>query len=328
LLSLLVVAIFGAAGAFAPGLVVLSALYGVNRFAGSASWGAMLKLVPTWFAPARIGTAVGILSLSYVGGSAIATLLAATIAGSGGGWRSVMGVPAAVLSVISLLCFFTVQAGPRAAVSGPRASSGVPALVPVLHKLFRRPQFLATCALSFTLTLLRESFNNWSFDYLRSIQGGHPSFLVAGLQSVGFDVAGGVSIVAAGFAYDRARPERRRWLMFTCLLALSVVIATLAPVGEASTAGAAVLVGAIGLLVYGPYSLLAGALAIESGGKEAAATAAGIIDGVGYVAGALAGSALGKLLDIGGYALGFRCLAAITVVSAVLSLGLKPEPRE
>jgi sugar phosphate permease len=77
-------------------------------------------------------------------------------------------------------------------------------------------------------------------------------------------------------------------------------------------------------LVYGPYSLLAGALAIESGGKEAAATAAGIIDGVGYVAGALAGTVLGRLLDVGGYTLGFRVLAGVTLVSAGIALGLEP----
>jgi sugar phosphate permease len=329
LLSLLVVAIFGAAGAFAPGIAVLSVLYGVNRFAGSASWGAMLKLVPTWFGPARTGTAVGILSLSYVGGSAIATLLAARIVTSGGGWRAVMGLPAAVLAVILVVCFFTVRAGPRAAPSAAAAPADddgrrSPPVGPALAKLFVRPQFLATCALSFTLTLLRESFNTWSFDFLVSIQGGHPSVMTAGLQSTGFDLAGGVSILAAGVAYDRVRPDRRRWLMAGCLGALSIVVASLAPVGAKSTAGATALVALVGLLVYGPYSLLAGALAIESGGKEAAATAAGIIDGIGYVAGALAGSALGKLLDMGGYALGFQWLAGITVVSAVISLGLKP----
>jgi sugar phosphate permease len=326
LLSLLVVAIFGAAGAFAPGIAALSLLYGVNRFAGSASWGAMLKLVPTWFGPARTGTAVAILSLSYVGGSAIATLLAARIATSGGDWRAVMGLPAVVLGLILVLCFFTVRAGPReeTATAGPKAER--PALGPVLAGLFVRPQFLATCALSFTLTLLRESFNTWSFDFLVSIQGGHPSVMMAGLQSVGFDIAGGVSILAFGVAYDKVRPERRRLLMCGCLGVLSLVVAALAPVGAASTSGAAVLVGLVGLFVYGPYSLLAGALAIESGGKQAAATAAGIIDGVGYVAGALAGSALGKLVDIGGYALGFNCLAVITVVSAVISLGLRAAP--
>src|SRR5262249_31759703 len=68
LLSLVVVALFGAAGAFSSGLFALTLLYGVNRFAGSAGWGSMLKLIPTWFGPARTGTAVGVLSLSYVAG--------------------------------------------------------------------------------------------------------------------------------------------------------------------------------------------------------------------------------------------------------------------
>src|SRR2546422_8155684 len=46
----------------------------------------------------------------------------------------------------------------------------------------------------------------------------------------------------------------------------------------------------------------------------------GMIDGVGYVGGSLSGSALGWLLDRGGYSLGFTCLAALTLISAVLSL--------
>ena len=48
LLSLGAVAVFGAAGAFAPGIGALMIVYGLNRFAGSAAWSAMVKLVPTW----------------------------------------------------------------------------------------------------------------------------------------------------------------------------------------------------------------------------------------------------------------------------------------
>src|SRR6185437_4616098 len=87
-LSMLLVAVFGAAGAFSPGLVALTVAYGLNRYAGSASWGAMLKLVPTWFGPARMGTAVGVLSLSYLSGGMLATFLAAEVVSKGGGWRA------------------------------------------------------------------------------------------------------------------------------------------------------------------------------------------------------------------------------------------------
>jgi sugar phosphate permease len=120
------------------------------------------------------------------------------------------------------------------------------------------------------------------------------------------------------------RPERRPWLMAGCLTLLALVVAALPIVAAQSTGGAAALVALVGLLVYGPYSLLAGALAVESGGKAAAATAAGIIDGVGYVAGALAGVVLGKILDVGGYTLGFHLLAGVTVISAVIALSLRP----
>jgi sugar phosphate permease len=85
-----------------------------------------------------------------------------------------------------------------------------------------------------------------------------------------------------------------------------------------------VLVGIVGLLVYGPYSLLSGVLAVESGGAALAATAANVIDGVGYVGAILAGATLGTLLDRGGYSLGFGVLACLTGVSAFLALGLRP----
>jgi sugar phosphate permease len=326
LISLLSVALFGAAGAFSPGLGVLALMYGANRYVGSASWGAMLKLVPSWFRARATGTAVGVLSLSYLGGGALATLLARQILGYGGGYRAVMGVPSIFLAAILAVCFFMVRAGPRGDAG---ESKGAPkeeqaALATALAALFRQRQFLVTCALSFTLTLMRESFNTWSVDFLVSIQAGKPSVMTAALQSTGFDLAGFPSILAAGVAYDRMRPERRPWLMAGCLALLALVVALLPGVAARSTGGAAALVALVGLLVYGPYSLLAGALAVESGGKAAAATAAGIIDGVGYVAGALAGVVLGKILDVGGYTLGFHLLAGVTVISAAIALSLRP----
>lgn len=327
LVSLAAVALFGAAGAFAPGLVALTVFYGLNRFAGSAAWGAMLKLVPSWFGRARTGTVVGLLSLSYVAGGAIATLFARQIVTSGGSWRAVMGVPSVALIAIGVLCVFLVRSGPLEQTPAASASRDPGARRPPLAAaaaLLRRPQFLIVCALSFTITLMRESFNTWSVDFLVSIQGGAPSLATAALQSTGFDLAGVISIVAAGMAYDRVQPARRRWWMAGSLAVLAMVLAVLPRAAAIRPLYGAVLVGLIGLLVYGPYSLLAGALAVESGGSEQAATAAGIIDGAGYLAGALAGAALGRVLDLGGYSLGFNLLAVITGASALIALALRP----
>ena len=219
-----------------------------------------------------------------------------------------------------------VKRGPREAAPVAvdlRAREGGGPLAATIA-LLKRPQFVVVCALSFTVTLMRESFNTWSVDFLISIQGGAPSLATAALQSTGFDLAGVISIVAAGYAYDRIDPRRRGWWMAGTLAVLAGVIAVLPHAAAARPVHGAVLVGAIGLLVYGPYSLLAGALAVESGGAEQAATAAGIIDGAGYLAGALAGAALGRVLDVGGYSLGFHILAGITAISALIALALRP----
>jgi sugar phosphate permease len=82
-------------------------------------------------------------------------------------------------------------------------------------------------------------------------------------------------------------------------------------------------IGLIGFLSYGPYSLLAGALAVEIGGKELVGTVAGLVDSTGYLATILAGRYFGKLLDYGGYQLGFHVLAGVTLVAAFLCLGLR-----
>jgi|HubBroStandDraft_1064217.scaffolds.fasta_scaffold01659_6 MFS transporter, OPA family, glycerol-3-phosphate transporter len=320
LLSMVLVSIFGVAGALAPGLFGLMIFYGLNRFAGAAGWGAAIKLVPTWFGVVRTATVIAVLSLSYVVGGVLATLLARQIVTFGGGWRAVMGIPSAVLLIAVLACAFLVRAGPRHP-QHKASSDGVNRTA--LFALLRKPQFLIACGLSFAVTLLRESFNTWAVDFLTSVQTGTQSVAAAALHSIGFDLAGAGAIVVAGLAYDRIRAARRRWLMAGTLLVLAVVLAILPGAAKGNLLVATWLLGFVGLLVYGPYSLLSGVLAIESGGAALAATAANVIDGVGYLAAILAGVTFGKLLDVGGYALGFGALAAITGAAALLALGLR-----
>ena len=80
--------------------------------------------------------------------------------------------------------------------------------------------------------------------------------------------------------------------------------------------------GIIGFLTYGPYSLLGGTLAVEVRGPRSAGTISGFVDGVGYLAGILAGAQFGKIVDVGGYAVGFKALAALAFVSAILCFAL------
>jgi sugar phosphate permease len=167
---------------------------------------------------------------------------------------------------------------------------------------------------------MREAVNNWSVDFLVEVQGPRGSVAKAALGSIGFDLAGAIAIVVNGFLYDRLSQRGRGRLMAVNLVLLTVVLVVLPSAASASLFLGAALLGAVGLLVYGPFSLLSGVIAVETGAARLAATAAGIIDGVGYLAAVLAGAALGRVIDIGGYRTGFGMLAAIVGVAALIAL--------
>jgi sugar phosphate permease len=323
LAALLAVALFGALGAFSPTLGMLAVIYGLNRFAGSAGWGAMVKIVPTWFGVTRSATVIGVMSLSYVLGGVAATLLAREIVTLGGGWRAVMGYPSLVLLLLLVFCAVFVRTGPLHPHTERPADAPPGDRWSELGQLLRKPQFIFACAVSFAVTLLRDSFNHWSVDFLTEAQGERGSVATAALHSIGFDLAGAIAILGNGFLYDRIAPERRGWLVASSLGFLALVLLILPAVATESLLLGALLLGAVGLLVYGPFSLLSGVIAIETGGARQAATAAGVIDGVGYFGAILAGYGLGKLLDLGGYGLGLRVLAVVTAIATLLSLGLK-----
>src|SRR5262249_24529400 len=151
---------------------------------------------------------------------------------------------------IAIGCAFVVRRGPLV----PEAAAGVerPPLLQRVLALLARPQFLIVCAMSFTLTLMRESFNVWSVDYLTTGQTGEKSVGLAALGSTPFDIGGYVSILAMGWIYDRTRHDHRRWLIAAILAVLVVVLLYL----HSATTSAPVLIFVVGLLVYGPYSLL------------------------------------------------------------------------
>jgi sugar phosphate permease len=175
---------------------------------------------------------------------------------------------------------------------------------------------------------MREAFSTWSVDYLVTLQTGATSVPAAALNSISFDAAGAVSILVMGLTYDRLPVRARRWVICGILMLLTLVLAQLTMVGKANPGMAVWLLGAVGLLSYGPYSLLAGVLAVECGGEELAGTSAGFIDGVGYLAAILAGQVLGGILDNGGYPTAFRFMAVLTFFAALTALALKPPRRE
>jgi len=184
----------------------------------------------------------------------------------------------------------------------------------LLGPLFRSPAFWLVCLLSLGTTLVRETFNTWTPTYFHQVVG-YDKAQSAGMSAV-FPLFGGLSVLLSGFVSDRLGRGGRAAIIFYGLLGSSVALFALGSL-RLGTANylPAFLVGLIGFLLIGPYSYLAGAIALDFGGKHGSATSSGIIDGVGYVGGLAAGDSIARISVAFGWSGAFMALAGIALLS-------------
>src|SRR5262249_37291863 len=170
-----------------------------------------------------------------------------------------------------------------------------------------RPDFLVVCLASFGLTLVRETFNAWTPTYLVEVFGFTSA--EAAQQSAIFPFVGGLSVLLVGARSDRVPTSRRLAAAAPFLAGASLALVALARLAPSAGAGWALfLVGTVAFLVIGPYSLLAGAIALDFGGRRGSSTAAGLIDSAGFLGGTLSGYYVGRLVQAGGGGVGVGVL--------------------
>ncbi len=310
------------------GVALLTASWVANRFVQSAGWGALTKLVAQWFEPARHGQVIAVLSLSYLFGDAAARLVLGAILQTGAGWRLLFLASAAILAVIAVAVSAVLRERPSAVgLPDPPASLRTvygqdvvaePRLRGLLGPLAASPAFWLVCGLSCALTLVREAFNIWIPTLLTSAYRMSPAD--AARWSALFPLMGGLSVIGVGVASDRLGPGRRMLLAAPLVLLaglLTWVTASPAVMADARL-GLAALAG-IALLLIGPYSLLAGAMALELGGKRGAATAAGLIDTAGYLGALLSGVLVGALAQSYGWGTSLRFLSATLLAGSLVA---------
>jgi OPA family glycerol-3-phosphate transporter-like MFS transporter len=318
---------FGMSGA----LVAFASIWVVNRFVQSMGWGAVVKIAAHWYEPRHYGRVMAVLSLSFLFGDAVGRYLLGMLVNLGYGWRAVFFSAAASLAVLAVGATLLLRDSPRDLglplpgvnsrnVYGREGGESAPcSMRDLLRPYLTSASFWLVCVVSFALTAIRETFNGWTPTYLvemyRLADGD------AAQKSALFPFVGGVSVLLVGSLSDRM-PSVRLGLAMPFLglgvLALAALGSDVARSHEAIGLG---LMSAVALLVIGPYSLLAGAIAVDLGGRRGSATAAGLIDTAGYVGAILSGYAVGTIAQRGGWDTVFRWLAIVGAV-AVAAAGL------
>ena len=275
-----------------------------NRLVQSLGWAGMVKVTSRWFSYTTYGSVMAVLSLSYLFGDAISRAIMSLLLAHGFGWRGIFAAGAGLLSVIFLgnLIFLrespvsynlpAPEENPLNLFSGSNVETGVAA---IFRTFLSSYAFWLVCGLSLGTTLLRETFNLLITTYFTQMAGmtsaqaanGSALFSVlwrsvcfVGRLSQRLPRPGGPQPPAAG---------RKSSLTVPALLGLAEMSRHAPRFLPLS------LVAAVAFCLLGPYSYLAGAMALDFGGKEGSGTASGMIDGFGYFAGILSGNGMAHL---------------------------------
>jgi sugar phosphate permease len=298
-----------------------------NRLTQSLSWAGLIKVSSQWFNFSSYGTVIGILSVSFLVGDAAARQLMGMLIHQGFGWRALFYFAAGVAAACLLVNFLFLREsragfGFEEARTNPlnlfaQSESRPASVAALLRPLFRSPAFQLVCLLSFTCTIVRETFNNWTPEYLHAYL--NYSAADAGGMSAIFPAVGAVSVLVTGWLSDRLGVNGRALLMFVGLS--TATVALLALMSVPSVAGRSLMpllaIGAVAFCLLGPYSYLGGAFALDFGGKQGSAVASGMIDGIGYLGGILAGTSVTQVSNSYGWQGVFVALAGVTALAAI-----------
>ncbi|MBP3959574.1 MFS transporter [Gemmata sp. G18] len=307
-----------------PFLVVWAA----NRFVQSMGWGGLVQITSRWFTAGRMATVMGVLTMSYLLGDALARLYLGGIVEAGFGWRGVFFASAATLGAIGCISFFTLKNRPSVVglpdpppppgnVYGADAGHEKISLRGLLGPLFSSFTFWLVCLMNVGLTLIRETFNLWNPTYLKEVVKLDAG--TAGMASLVFPLIGAVAALFAGWLVDRLN-GRYGLVVVSSLAGLIVVLGVFAwaPL-EGQTWAALALIGAVALFLLAPYTFCSGVLAVKLGGQRGGSTAAGIIDTAGYLGATLAGSGVGRIAQHYGWGTAFGALAGVATLTMLVA---------
>ena len=317
-----------------------------NRLFQSQGWAGLVRVSSRWFSYSTYGSVMAVVSLSFLFGDAGCRWMMSRLMANGVGWRGVFFFASGALAVLMIVNLSAAARGARgarpasagsqsekrlcrrrrsgdeeASGGGERVNIGAIGIGAILRPLLTSFPFWMVCVLAFGTTMLRETFNLWTPTYF--VQFVHLVPSIAASRSALFPLCGGISVLLGGFLSDKLGPNGRNVLVVIGMTGCTVCLVLMGRLPEhAGEWAPTILVALVGFMLLGPYSYLAGAMSLDFGGRRGSATAAGIIDGFGYLAGWLSGDTVARIEVAFGWSRAFLCLAGVSLFTALVAIVL------
>jgi MFS transporter, OPA family, glycerol-3-phosphate transporter len=290
-------------------LTLMAIVWGVNGFFQSFGALSIVKVNAQWFHVRERGTFAGIfgvlirfgLLLAFQGVPIILLFLP---------WQYTFWIPGGCVVVLLLVNYFFMENSPKDAGLGDFETGDETAeeerkptnLSFIIQKVFASKIMWMIALGSMMIGFVRRSVvDAWWPKYFVDVYGasssGFATYLPYIIATWGIALAGIAGGFVFGVASDRSFGGRRAPVIVFGFLGMAVTLALFGisdslNIGPIAAAGCLVL---LSFFVNGAHGMIGGAASMDFGGKKAAASAAGLFDGVQYLAGAFVGVGVGYI---------------------------------
>ena len=315
----------------ASSITLFFILNAVNGMGQSTGWSGNVKIMSAWFRREERGVAMGWWCTCYVVGGFVATNYATfwatnTFLFPDLGWRRGFFFPAATLFLIALAYILFTRNRPSEVglpeIADEPPESGSDHLMVVeggpsmMRQLLTNPAIWVAGVMYFFIKLTRYSFLLWLPLYMTEALL-YPADKAGYVSSV-YELVGFVGVVGAGYLSDRLFGARRFSISALMLFGLALMCSLYPWLSHAGFWLNALGIGLIGMMTFGPDSLMSGPAAMDIGGPNGSATAAGIINGMGSIGGAVSPIVVARVSSTYGWDTLFYFFVVTAIISGLL----------
>ncbi len=345
--GMIVSALLNIVFSFSTAFTFMLIVWGLNGYFQAMGWSPQVKTMANWFTVAQRGKWMGLMGSCYQIGNAYSWLLASILAANYG-WRVCFWVPAIIFLISSIHFVTRLRNAPEEVglppieqlrkiaagevISKKEGGASVSTVKADVHLGFKEtilvcvtnPRIWAVSVAFLCLDIIRYGFFYWAPVYLIEAQGA--AITSAGLKLTVLPLAGSAGAIVTGWATGRFFQNRRAPVIAICLFTLALFSWLFYTAPPGAWMWSLICLAVIGFCTYGPHVLMVGHAAQDFAGRKAAASAAGFIDGWGYVGAAMTGVFTGWLVENYGWGAGFWYWIIAAIVAGVIMVGLWTVP--
>jgi len=315
---------------FASALPAMVAIWGANGYFQATGWAPSVKTLANWFPPRERGRISGLYGSSFQVGNALSWLLSGYLS-LHRGWRYAFWVPAFLFLLLGVHFYLRCRNSPEdvglppieeyeaareGRTSGAPVGDGHPGFRFTLRRTLGNPRMWCVGLAYLSLGLVSYGFLYWVPSYMFDVHRVDISRVAS--RAVVYPLAGSLGAFVAGWASDAFFKSRRApvVVIMSALSGVSVLLFSKTP-GTAPILGV-ICLGAVGFATFGAHTTMVTAIPMDYGTRRAASSAAGFIDGLGYVGATAAGVGTGWLVDNYGWSHAFYFWGAGAFTAAML----------